>query len=103
MSAWFLDSELSTCFLNKKAFESRWSLKPVTVARASATGIIKRKHITIIDIPGFLDPSSLSKEDEFIGLAKAILDMPKGVNTVGLLINIKIVLPPQMLNYLKCF
>ena len=82
-------SRAGNFFLNKEAFESSWSLKPVTVANASATGIIKGKHITIIDTPGFLDPSFLDTKKEFLELAQAIVDMPKGVNAVGLLINIE--------------
>ena len=82
-------SSAGNFFLNKEAFEAAWSLKPVTKARASVTGVVMGERITIIDTPGFLDPSSLNTVEEFKGLAKAIVDMPNGVNAVGLLINIK--------------
>ena len=75
--------------MNKEAFQSEWSLKPVTIARAAVTGIVKGECITIIDTPGFLDPTSLNTVEEFKGLAKAIIDMPNGVNAVGLFINLR--------------
>lgn len=81
-------SKAGNIILNDEVFPSKWSLKPVTKESASSTRNVGGKGITVIDTPGFLDPSSLTKLEEFKGFAKAIVDMPDGIHAVGLVINI---------------
>ena len=75
--------------MKEEVFPAKWSLKPVTNAPASCIVDVDGKLVKLIDTPGFMDPQSLSNIDEFKGLAKAILDMPIGINAVGIVINIR--------------
>ena len=67
---------------------SKRSLKPVTTAIQAKGGIIGGKFLQLVDTPGFLDPSSATKEDELEELAKGILSFPNGIHALGLVIDI---------------
>lgn len=82
-------SAASNFLMKEEVFPSEWSLKPITTTPASCTRMVEGKWIQIVDTPGFLDPYSLSCVAEFKGLAKAVIDMPNGINAVGLIINIQ--------------
>ena len=81
-------SQTGNFFKEEDVFEAKWSLTPVTTAPASCTISVEGKCIKLVDTPGFLDPSSLTKVEEFMGLANAIINMPNGINAVGLVINV---------------
>ena len=82
-------SQASNFFMEEEVFTSKWSLKPVTNTSVSCTRYVGGKCLKVVDTPGFLDPFSLSNTTQFRGLAEAIIDMPNGINAVGLVINIQ--------------
>ena len=79
-------SSFGNFFMKKKVFAAKWSLKPVTTAPASCTSTIAGKCITMIDTPGFSDPSLLKLDEEF---TKAIIDIPNTIHAICLVINIR--------------
>ena len=80
-------SQTSSFFMKDK-FYTEWSLMGVTTSSASCTKILNGKCIKLVDTPGFLNPCSLSHAEEFRKLAEVIIDMPNGINAVGLVINV---------------
>lgn len=82
-------SQTGNFFMKEKVFKSCVSFSSVTTTVSSCTKNVGGKSIKVIDTPGFLDPCSLSSDQEFIGLASAIMDMPNGIDAVGLVISLK--------------
>lgn len=79
-------SKLGNFFIDQEAFTTKWTLKPVTTTPASYTVSIKGKSITMIDTPGFLDPSSLTEVEE---VKEAVIDIPNFITAICLTINIQ--------------
>ena len=72
--------------MKQEVFTVKWTLKPVTTAPASCTSTVAGKCITMIDTPGFLDPSSLKSDEDF---TTAIIDIPNTIHAICLVINIR--------------
>ena len=89
--------------MKEDVFKSKWSFKAVTKEPASCTVAVHDKFVKLIDTPGFLDPSSLTKLEEFVGLAKAIIDMPNGIHAVGIVINIQNRITSENAKFLRLF
>ena len=96
-------SQIGNYFIQENVFKTNWGGSKVTTTTASHTGIIKGKHIKIIDTPGFLDSHSLTSTGELKALVEAIVDNPNRVNAIGFTINIQSRLTKEDINLLEKF
>ena len=82
-------SSAGNFFLKRNAFKAGWGLKPVTKEKKSCAGNVGGKEINIVDMPGLLEPSSLTTQNEYSELTDAIFALSNGINALAYVVNVK--------------